>query len=105
QLEDAYHSSMPVEGKVREQCKGGFYVELLQKRAFCPISQMDISFIENPEEYIGNSYRFMIVKFENGGRNIVVSRRQLLSQEQQAVHDEFFKSTLRSRLLMEPLLA
>jgi len=91
QLEDAYHSSMPVEGKVREQCKGGFYVELLQKRAFCPISQMDISFIDNPEEYIGNSYRFIIVKFENGGRNIVVSRRQLLSQEQQVVHDEFFQ--------------
>jgi Ribosomal protein S1 len=52
---------------------------------------MDISFIDNPEEYIGNSYRFIIVKFENGGRNIVVSRRQLLSQEQQVVHDEFFQ--------------
>jgi len=92
QLEDAYRMSMPVEGKVREQCKGGFYVEMLQKRAFCPISQMDTQFIQNPEDYIGNTYRFKIVTYENGGRNIVVSRRQLLSLELEAAKDEFFQN-------------
>ena len=91
QLYDAYQMSVPVEGKVREQCKGGFYVELLQKRAFCPISQMDTQFIKNPEDYIGNTYRFSIVKYENGGKNIVVSRRQLLSQELEAVQTDFFQ--------------
>jgi small subunit ribosomal protein S1 len=91
QLQDAYQTSMPVEGKVKEQCKGGFNIELLQNRAFCPISQMDIQFIQNPEEYVGNTYRFIIVKFENGGRNIIVSRRQLLSQELEAAQQEFFQ--------------
>jgi len=91
QLQEAYHSSMPVEAKVKEQCKGGFYVEMLQQRAFCPISQMDTQFIQNPEDYIGKTYQFRIVKFEEGGRNIIVSRRQLLSEELEAAQAEFFE--------------
>ena len=91
QLHDAYQSSMPVEGKVKEQCKGGFHVELLQQRAFCPISQMDTQFIQNPEEYIGNTYRFKIIKYEEGGRNIIISRRQLLTEELESAQSEFFQ--------------
>jgi small subunit ribosomal protein S1 len=91
QLYDAYHSSMPVEGKVREQCKGGFYVEMLQKKVFCPISQMDTQFIQTPEDYIGNTYQFVIIKYEEGGRNIIVSRRQLLAQEQEAMQADYFE--------------
>jgi len=92
QLHEAYHSSMPVEGKVKEQCKGGFYVDIMQQRAFCPISQMDTQFIKTPEDYIGNTYRFIITKFEQKGRNLVVSRRKLLSEEQEAAKAEFFEN-------------
>ncbi|KPA10027.1 30S ribosomal protein S1 [Candidatus Magnetomorum sp. HK-1] len=91
QLRDAYEMSMPIEGKVREECKGGFHVEIMQQRAFCPISQMDITFIQNPGEYVGNTHRFLIIKFEEKGKNIVVSRRKLLSMEQEAAQKEFFK--------------
>jgi small subunit ribosomal protein S1 len=91
QLENAYDMSVPVEGKVRETCKGGFYVEVMQKKAFCPISQMDISFINNPEEYVGNTFRFLIIKFEHKGKNIVVSRRKLLAIEQEEIKKQFFK--------------
>jgi len=91
QLRNAYDMSMPVEGKVRETCKGGFFVEIMNKRAFCPISQMDISFIKDPEEYVGSNFRFLIIKFEQGGKNIVVSRRKLLSIEQESAQKEFFK--------------
>ena len=41
-LEEAYRSAIPVEGRVKESCKGGFEVTVMQRRAFCPISQMDI---------------------------------------------------------------
>jgi len=91
QLQDAYQASMPVEGKVKEVCKGGFIIELLQHKAFCHISQMDLQFIENPEEYVGNTYRFQIVKYEKGGRSISVSRRQLLSQELEEAQQEYFQ--------------
>ena len=42
-LEDAYADRIPVEGRVVEQCKGGFHVEVCQRRAFCPISQIDLA--------------------------------------------------------------
>jgi len=90
QLREAYETNMPIEGKVKEECKGGFNVEIMQQRAFCPISQMDINYIQNPADYVGNTHRFLIIKFEEKGRNIVVSRRKILSMEQEAAIKEFF---------------
>jgi len=90
-LRDAYENSIPVEGKVSETCKGGFRVETIQRRAFCPVSQMDTTFVENPEDHVGKSYQFLITRFEDHGKNIVVSRRKLLDEEQKKAKEKFFK--------------
>src|SRR6202166_4836664 len=41
QLEDAFHSGLPVEGKVEQVVKGGYEVRIGHQRAFCPMSQID----------------------------------------------------------------
>ena len=41
EIESAFDNKVPVAGKVKEACKGGFSVTLMGKRAFCPISQID----------------------------------------------------------------
>src|SRR2546425_103545 len=41
QLEDAFHTGLPVEGKVEKAVKGGYEVRIGRQRAFCPISQID----------------------------------------------------------------
>ncbi|MBI3544423.1 MAG: S1 RNA-binding domain-containing protein [Deltaproteobacteria bacterium] len=82
-LEDAFDMELSVEGKVAEVCNGGFRVQLKGKLAFCPISQMDNKRIEQPELYLGQRYEFKITKFEEGGRNIVVSRRKILDEERE----------------------
>jgi small subunit ribosomal protein S1 len=79
-LNDAFDGAVPVEGKVTAQCKGGFHVEILKRRAFCPISQMDVKFVEDGEPYIGNTYSFLITRLEEKAKNIVVSRRALLEE-------------------------
>jgi small subunit ribosomal protein S1 len=89
-LTEAYQQKVPVEGKVKEECKGGFRVELMGKRAFCPISQMDIRFIETPALYVGQTFPFIITEYEGGGKNIIVSRRDLLKKEQEKNKQEFF---------------
>jgi small subunit ribosomal protein S1 len=91
-LNEAYHNEIPVNGKVIEQCKGGFHVDIHQTRAFCPVSQMDISYIENPESFIGQSFDFLILQFEEKGRNIVVSRRELLKQDLENKKELFLKT-------------
>lgn len=77
-LQEAYESNMPVEGNVKEVIKGGFSVTLMGLRAFCPISQIDNSYCETPEEHVGHSYSFVVIELDGQGRNIVVSRRKLL---------------------------
>ncbi len=89
-LKDAASSRTPVEGKVSEVIKGGFSVDIMGKRAFCPVSQMDVKYVENQEEYVGETFNFLISRFEEGGRNIVVSRRDLLNEEIKEKQKEFF---------------
>ena len=83
QLEDAFHARLPVEGKVEREVKGGYEVRIARQRAFCPFSQIDIHRTEGAT-HDGRVYLFRIVEYSEGGRNIVVSRRALLEEEQQA---------------------
>jgi small subunit ribosomal protein S1 len=91
-LSDAYENAIPVEGKVKGQVKGGFHVEVMQKRAFCPVSQMEMRFTDKPEEHVGKSYHFLISQFEEGGKNIVLSRRELLRKEHEIEVKKFFET-------------
>ena len=91
-LSDAYENAIPVEGKVKGLVKGGFHVEVMQKRAFCPVSQMEMRFTDKPEEHVGKTYLFLISQFEEGGKNIVLSRRDLLKEEYEKEVKGFFET-------------
>jgi small subunit ribosomal protein S1 len=91
QLEDAFHSGLPVEGKVEKAVKGGYEVRIARQRAFCPFSQMDIHRTE-PAAHEGKVYAFRIIEYKEGGRNLVVSRRALLEEEQRASAAELRRS-------------
>jgi small subunit ribosomal protein S1 len=80
ELEQALAHGIAVEGVVTGQNKGGFDVQVVGQRAFCPASQIDTRRRE-PTEYIGQRFRFRVTKIEGHGRNIVVSRRSLLEEE------------------------
>jgi small subunit ribosomal protein S1 len=80
ELEQALAHGIAVEGTVTGQNKGGFDVQVIGQRAFCPASQIDLRRRE-PAEYIGQKLRFRVTKIEGNGRNIVVSRRALLEEE------------------------
>jgi small subunit ribosomal protein S1 len=83
QFEDAFHSGLPVEGKVERAVKGGYEVRLGRNRAFCPISQIDVRGAD-ASAHEGNVYQFRIIEYKDGGSNIVISRRALLEEEQRA---------------------
>jgi len=93
-LRDAFENSISVEGKVKGQIKGGYQVEIAQQRAFCPISQVDVRPADSPDQHVGKSYLFLITQFEEGGRNIVVSRRELLKRDQEKAISKFMKGLI-----------
>ena len=81
-LEDAREAALPVEGKVTAQVKGGYAVDIMKRRAFCPVSQIDLHPLQDAESVVGKTFPFLITRLEKAGRNIVVSRRVLLEKEQ-----------------------
>lgn len=98
-LEDAFDHETPVEGRVAEEVKGGFRVLLAGNvKAFCPISQMDHK-VTDAASYLNNKYEFLIVKFEAGGRNVVVSRRRALDALKVEREAQFLKEVKPSDLL------
>jgi small subunit ribosomal protein S1 len=90
-IEEAFGKAVPIEGKVKGEIKGGFHVDIMGKRAFCPISQIDLKYVENPTEYVGMAFPFLITQFEESGKNIVVSRRRLLEKELEKQKQAFFQ--------------
>ncbi len=80
-VREAYKSGIPVEGLVTEERKGGYSVTVFGRNAFCPYSQVDISSGGLPESYIGKKFFFKITDFSDRGRNLVLSRREILEEE------------------------
>ncbi len=76
----AARSGLTVEGRVAGVIKGGYEVTVAGVRAFCPFSQMDLRRAESEQEYVGRVFDFRITRYEENGRNIVVSRRQILEE-------------------------
>ncbi|HLM44311.1 MAG TPA: S1 RNA-binding domain-containing protein [Myxococcaceae bacterium] len=82
-LAEARASGMPVEGMVLSVNKGGVEVAIGDVRAFCPISQLDIRFVEKPDQFVGEKLKFRVTEVRD--RNVVLSRRSLLEDEQRAL--------------------
>ncbi len=80
-VEEAWRSGIPVEGRVVQPVKGGFEVRLAGLRAFCPLSQIDLRWPKEAQEYQGQIFPFRVLEFKEKGRNIIVSRRALLEEE------------------------
>jgi small subunit ribosomal protein S1 len=89
EVEGAYRQGLPVQGQVSAAVKGGVEVQVAGLRAFCPASQVDIRFIEDLAELIGQRLDFRITKLEGGRRpNVVLSRKVLLEEEQRQRAEE-----------------
>jgi small subunit ribosomal protein S1 len=80
ELQQAFALGIAVEGLVKSVNKGGFDVQIGGVRAFCPGSQIDVR-RNDAETYVGQRLRFKVTKLEGGGRNVVVSRRDVLEEE------------------------
>ena len=84
QLEDAFRARLPVDGKIEKEVKGGYEVRIGRQRAFCPMSQIDIVRNTTAADHAGKVYTFRIIEYKEGGRNLIVSRRAILEEEQAA---------------------
>jgi small subunit ribosomal protein S1 len=81
-IEHAHNEKKPIKGVVVERIKGGLTIEINGARAFLPGSQVDLRPIRNLDGMKGQTIEVAIIKLNKKRGNIVVSRKQLLEEEQ-----------------------
>jgi small subunit ribosomal protein S1 len=79
ELAQAQQTGLPVEGTVTEVVKGGVSVDVAGVRGFCPASQIEARYVEDLASFVGKKFTFRVTKYD--GRDLVVSRRALLEEE------------------------
>jgi small subunit ribosomal protein S1 len=79
ELAQAQQLGLPVDGTVTEVVKGGVSVDVAGVRGFVPASQLDTRFVDDLSTYAGKKLQFRITKYD--GRDLVLSRRALLEEE------------------------
>src|SRR5215475_7316508 len=82
EIEKAHNEKKPIQALVIDRIKGGLTVDILGARAFLPGSQVDLRPIRNLDGMKGQTLEVAIIKLNKKRGNIVVSRKQLLEEEQ-----------------------
>ena len=81
-IERAHNEKKPIKGVVVDRIKGGLTVDINGARAFLPGSQVDLRPIRNLDGMKGQTIEDAVIKLNKKRGNIVVSRKQLLEEEQ-----------------------
>jgi len=98
-LQIAVENGVPVEGKVTGVIKGGYEVMVAGLRAFCPFSQIDTRRVESSDTFLNHVLEFRVTRYDEKGRNIVLSRRQLLEAEAAKAAEETKKKIVPDAVL------
>lgn len=80
-IEKAANDKTPVIGTVVGRVKGGLTVDIGMK-AFLPGSQLEIRPVRNLDAYLGTQIEVRVIKLNKKRGNVVVSRKELLEEEQ-----------------------
>ncbi len=83
-VEKAFQDGSLVNGTIVAKVNGGLAVDIGVK-AFLPNSQVALRPIKNVDDLIGKTYDFKVIKFDKKKGNIVISRRDLLEKEREAL--------------------
>ena len=82
EIEKAHNEKKPIKALVIDRIKGGVTVDIMGARAFLPGSQVDLRPVRNLDALKGQEIEVAVIKLNKKRGNIVVSRKQLLEEEQ-----------------------
>ena len=77
-------------GDVKGRVKGGLIIDI-GVDAFLPGSQIDLVPVRNPDDLLGKSLEFKIIKINKERRNVVLSRRELMEDRRREQKRELLK--------------
>lgn len=80
-LWDALRVGAVLAGTVVDKNKGGLTLDIKGERAFLPISQIELTRVEDLDPYLGRQLHCEVTRFDRQERNLIVSRRRILERE------------------------
>ena len=87
-----------VDGKVSKKVKGGFMVNI-GVEAFLPASLASLKTFGNLNQLVGQTFPFKIVKINKPRRNIVVSRKDAMTQQKEEDKKKIFDSLVKGTVM------
>ncbi|MCL4106856.1 UNVERIFIED_CONTAM: hypothetical protein GTU68_046250 [Idotea baltica] len=72
--------------------KGGLQITVSSLKGFLPASQVDLGFVSDLEQYVGQKLTCQVTEVKPKKRNLVVSRRVLLQAEREEGQGEFLQN-------------
>ena len=78
---DNLRKGVIVEARVTKTIKGGLEVDVDGIRGFLPISQIDLTRVDDASSYVNQKFKALVTEANARAKNLVVSRRDFLEQE------------------------
>jgi len=87
-VRQAIEKELPVNGKVIGWNQGGFHVVVDGITGFCPRSSMELGPPHEPAKYLDQEYLFRVLRVEEKGHRLVLSRAAVLLEERRHLAEE-----------------
>ena len=95
-LEKAYSQQGWIIGRVVDRIKNGYTVNV-GIRCFLPDSHADIRPIKDPDKFVGNNFKFKVIKYDRKTENAVLSRKIFLQDEREKKKKKVFGALIKGQ--------
>lgn len=89
---DAVQVGQIVDCMVTKTNKGGLEVTVSSLRGFLPSGQVDLRYVENLEQFVGQKLTVKVTEVNKARRNLIVSRRAVLLEERAQAEERILSS-------------
>lgn len=90
-IEQAYKNGSELQAVAVEVVKGGLLVDL-GMRGFVPASQVQRGYVENLEQFIGQTLRLRVLEFDRAKNKVVLSQKTILEEEAKRASTELWQT-------------
>ncbi len=90
-LKELAESKEEIQGKVVSVVKGGLIVDV-GMRGFVPASQIQPGYVEDLNQYKGETLRLRVIEFDPSKRRVVLSQKVILLEEQEAKREQLLET-------------
>ncbi|WP_407311037.1 bifunctional 4-hydroxy-3-methylbut-2-enyl diphosphate reductase/30S ribosomal protein S1 [Desulfosporosinus sp. SB140] len=92
-LKHLAESKEEIQAQVIEVVKGGLVVDV-GMRGFVPASQIQLGYVEDLNQFLGQTLRLRMIEFDPGKRKVILSQKSIL-EEEKAVKRKHLLETLK----------